>query len=98
MTDPQWLELPISRTNFPCPKDVRAIEVQLPLEKYCELKKDREAVGKGKWRNSSLCIQLAGALGMYPLIKSYISEEILIYSVSAKFHQQQCSAQLCQTM
>ena len=29
MINPQWLELPISRTNFHGPKDVRAIEVPL---------------------------------------------------------------------
>ena len=29
--NPQWLELPISRTNFYSPKDVRAIEVWLYL-------------------------------------------------------------------
>ena len=29
MINPQWLELPISRTNFHGPKDVRAIEVWL---------------------------------------------------------------------
>ena len=29
MIKPQWLELPISRTNFHGPKDVRAIEVRL---------------------------------------------------------------------
>ena len=29
MVNPQWLELPISRTNFHGPKDVRAIEVRL---------------------------------------------------------------------
>ena len=29
MINPQWLELPISRTNFHGPKDVRAIEVRL---------------------------------------------------------------------
>ena len=29
MISPQWLELPMSRTNFHGPKDVRAIEVQL---------------------------------------------------------------------
>ena len=29
MTNPQWLELPMSRTNFHGLKDVRAIEVQL---------------------------------------------------------------------
>ena len=27
--NPQWLELPISRTNFRGPKDIRAIEVQM---------------------------------------------------------------------
>ena len=27
--NPQWLELPVSRTNFHSPKDVRAIEVPL---------------------------------------------------------------------
>ena len=30
--NPQWLKLPISRTNFHGPKDVRAIEVWLYLE------------------------------------------------------------------
>ena len=29
MINPQWLELPMSRTNFLGPRDVRAIEVQL---------------------------------------------------------------------
>ena len=29
MINPQWFELPTSRTNFHGPKDVRAIEVQL---------------------------------------------------------------------
>ena len=29
MINPQWLELPMSQTNFHGPKDVRAIEVQL---------------------------------------------------------------------
>ena len=29
MINPQWLELPMSRTNFQGPKDVRAIEVRL---------------------------------------------------------------------
>ena len=29
MNNPQWLELPMSRTNFHGPKDVRAIEVRL---------------------------------------------------------------------
>ena len=29
MINLQWLELPMSRTNFHCPKDVRAIEVRL---------------------------------------------------------------------
>ena len=32
MINPQWLELPMSRTNFHGPKDVRAIEVQLFLQ------------------------------------------------------------------
>ena len=31
MINPQWLELPMSRTNFHGPKDVRAIEVWLYL-------------------------------------------------------------------
>ena len=31
MINPQWLELPMSRTNFHGPKDVRAIEVRLYL-------------------------------------------------------------------
>ena len=29
MINPQWLELPMSRTNFHGPNDVRAIEVRL---------------------------------------------------------------------
>ena len=29
MINPQWLELPMSRTNFHGPKDVRAIEDRL---------------------------------------------------------------------
>ena len=33
MINPQWLELPMSRTNFHGPKDVRAIEIRLYLEK-----------------------------------------------------------------
>ena len=32
MINPQWLELPISRTNFHSPKDVRVIEVWLYRE------------------------------------------------------------------
>ena len=31
MINPQWLELPMFRTNFHGPKDVRAIEVRLYL-------------------------------------------------------------------
>ena len=31
MINPQWLELPISRTNFHGPSDIRAIEVRLQL-------------------------------------------------------------------
>ena len=39
MNKPQWLELPISRTKFYGPKDVRAIEVRLYLctEHYLEV-------------------------------------------------------------
>ena len=33
MIKSQWLELPMSRTNFHDPKDVRAIEVRLYLGK-----------------------------------------------------------------
>ena len=29
MINPRWLELPVSRTNFYGPKDVRSIEVRL---------------------------------------------------------------------
>ena len=29
MINPQWLELPMSRTNFHGPKDVRVIEIRL---------------------------------------------------------------------
>ena len=38
MINPQWLELPISKTNFHGPKDVRAIEVRLYL-KYLDILK-----------------------------------------------------------
>ena len=34
MINPQWLELPMSRTNFHGPKDVRAIEVRLYIDSY----------------------------------------------------------------
>ena len=30
--NPQWLKLPMSRTNFHGPKDIRAIEVRLYLD------------------------------------------------------------------
>ena len=33
MINPQWLELPMSRTNFHGPKDVWAIEVRLDRDK-----------------------------------------------------------------
>ena len=33
MINPQWLELPMSRTHFHDPKDVRAIEVRLYIER-----------------------------------------------------------------
>ena len=35
MNNPQWLELPMSRTIFYGPKDVRAIEVRLYFLVYC---------------------------------------------------------------
>ena len=35
MINPQWLELPMSRTNFHGPKDVRAIEVRLYFVSLC---------------------------------------------------------------
>ena len=34
MINPQWLEPPMSRTNFHGPKDVRAIEVRLYIENF----------------------------------------------------------------
>ena len=34
MINPQWLELPMSRTNFYSPKDVQAIEVRLYIFNY----------------------------------------------------------------
>ena len=37
MINPQWLELPVSRTNFHGPKDVRAIEVRLYLLLFYQL-------------------------------------------------------------
>ena len=40
MINPQWLELPMSRTNFHGPKDVRAIEVQLYDLHHGEVKGD----------------------------------------------------------
>ena len=35
MINPQWLELPLSRTNVHSPKGVRAIEVRLYQRKAC---------------------------------------------------------------
>ena len=35
MINPLWLELPMSRTNFHGPEDVRAIAVQLYLKSAC---------------------------------------------------------------
>ena len=40
MISPQWLELPMSRTNFHGPKDVRAIEVRLYLNFGCFFAKE----------------------------------------------------------
>ena len=39
MINPQWLELPVSRTNFHGPKDVQATEVRLYfiIVKYGEM-------------------------------------------------------------
>ena len=34
MISPQWLELPMPRTNFHGPKDVRAIEVRLYTQRH----------------------------------------------------------------
>ena len=39
MINPQWLELPMFRTNFHSPRDVRAIEVTLYIAAYEDLKK-----------------------------------------------------------
>ena len=36
MINPQWLELPMSRTNFHGPEDVRAIDVRLYIENIVE--------------------------------------------------------------
>ena len=38
MINPQWLQLPISGTNFHGPKEVQAIEVRLYEEKIMKLK------------------------------------------------------------
>ena len=40
MVNPHWLELPISRTNFHSPKDVRAVEVRLYFEQMISIKED----------------------------------------------------------
>ena len=50
MINPQWLELPMSRTNFHGPRDVRAIEVRLYKdglveEKYKVKSKECEYLG-----------------------------------------------------
>ena len=48
MINPQWLELPMSRTIFYGPKDVRAIEVRLYIiyttkyQQLCFLQSDPE--------------------------------------------------------
>ena len=39
--NPQWLELPMSRTNFHGPKDVRAIEVLLYIVFATRSRNDR---------------------------------------------------------
>ena len=40
MINPQWLELPISGTNYNGPKDVQAIEVRLYILHYNEVPGD----------------------------------------------------------
>ena len=42
MINPQWLKLSMSRTNFPGPKDVRAIEVRLYMLTDDESKKSNK--------------------------------------------------------
>ena len=41
MVNPQWLELPMSRTNFHGPKDVRAIEVRLYSNGFTNMPDER---------------------------------------------------------
>ena len=48
MINPQWLELPMSRTNFHGPKDVRATEVR--LYGSCNLEKKELIKGYQKYK------------------------------------------------
>ena len=49
MINPQWLELPISRTNFHGLKEVRAIELRL----YCEQWYEEEMQKKKKKKKTT---------------------------------------------
>ena len=47
--NPHWLELPLTRTNFPCPKGVRATEVLLYTQFSIGLR--LQLSGKERWYN-----------------------------------------------
>ena len=50
MINPQWLDLPMSRTNFHGPKDVRAIELRL----YSIIKALTMLMGRLPWNSLGL--------------------------------------------
>ena len=60
MINPQWLELPMSRTNSYGPKDVRAIEVRL-------------YVIRAVWSTHSLFVDVNSK---YPLLKAPYSSKL----------------------
>ena len=48
MIKPQWLEQPVSRTNFHGPKDVRAIEVRLYYDSVVQVSVNFSKPGQPK--------------------------------------------------
>ena len=57
MINPHWFELPMSRTNFHGPKDVRAIEVRL----YVRIQsRHTQSTDELQWSNFYYSISLIG--------------------------------------
>ena len=92
MINPQWLELPIYRTNFHGPKDVRAIEVRL----YSDILNPYYTCPKF-WRPSltllllnTACLVLANSVDPHQLA----SEEALFVIKYVNFYQNPGSSNL----